>query len=82
MPESYTARGFADYATLTDLNGGEVIVRQSSLATDEAVWIFWHETDQTRAAGYSKGSPHLNVEMARRVVAALNEFIGEHQTAP
>lgn len=35
-----TPRGFAIYATLTDVSGRTIRVQQSSLATEDAVWIF------------------------------------------
>lgn len=83
MPESFTDRGFADYLHLTDQYGNEVVVRESSLATDRCVWIFCNEGPDWKLAYDLNGdvitpSPHLNVEMARKVRDALQEFIDAH----
>ena len=69
-----TPRGFAVYDEFTDKYRNQVRVQKSSLATDDCVWVFAHpEGDSTESA-----SPHLNVEMAARLRAALGEFIREH----
>lgn len=79
MPESYTERGFADYVTLTDRYGNYVIVRQSSLADEDCVWIFCNRSDKWPADLDSPDpSPHLTVDMARQVRDALDEFIRDH----
>lgn len=77
MPDrSVTDRGFTTYDQLRDHNGTLVVVRQSSLATEDCVWIFSedHETGDRRP-------PHLNVEQATRVRDALDAFISEHASA-
>lgn len=69
---SHTERGFVIYDELTDRYGHEVRVQQSSLATEDAVWIFCDAE-----------APHLTVKMAARVRDALDAFIREHsQDAP
>lgn len=101
MPDrTTTERGFDVYDEFTDLYGSKIRVQASSLATDDAVWIFAeHETpklqprmrERLEAAGFTRPvdlaelaamlepSPHLNVEQAKRVVAALSIFIAEHE---
>lgn len=82
MPETTparreTPRGFAVYDEFTDKYGNRVRVQKSSLATDDCVWVFAHpEGDSAENA-----SPHLTVEMARRLRAALGAFISEHTDA-
>lgn len=66
MPESFTNRGFAVYATVQDNYRQRVEVTESSRADEPAVWIF---------CDGSPGSPHLNREQAIVVRDALNEFI-------
>ena len=103
MPDRTTSRGFAVYAELADASGSEISVRQSSLATDDAVWIFANHPDgyeiparfrdRLAAAGFTtplnlaelgamlEPSPQLNVEQAKQVRDALDEFIREHEAA-
>lgn len=72
MPISYTDRGFATYAEFDDLYGARITVRQSSLAGTDAVWIF----SQSDRDDYKvDGSAHLDLEHAKVVVAALQEWI-------
>lgn len=62
----YTPRGFGIYEHIYDLNGGEVRVQQSSLATTSAVWVFT-----------GGGAAHLDAEQARRVRDALDAWLQE-----
>jgi hypothetical protein len=74
--KTYTDRGFANYAEFDDVYGAKVTVRQSSLATDDCVWIFTKGgTDD------NDGAIHLNVEKTVQLIAALSEWLAE-TTAP
>lgn len=66
----FTPRGFEDYCKFIDTNGSEVVVRASSIATDVCVWIFANNNPHMPNA-----SPHLNVEQAKIVAAALLQFV-------
>jgi hypothetical protein len=56
-----TQRGFGIYAEVTDKYGSKVTVQESSLATDDCVWIF---------ASYSEAG---NVSRADFVLRHLND---------
>lgn len=72
---SATQRGFATYDEFNDRHGCEIRIRQSSLATEPAVWIF--------ASSHGKNEPaYLTIEQAKRVRDALDVFIAENQEAP
>ena len=74
MNRSTTERGFVIYDEFTDAGGTGVRVQESSSAEESRCWIF---TDGS-ARGAS-GTPHLNVEQAKRVRDALGAFIREHE---
>ncbi len=76
MAEKYTSRGFGIYAELTDEYGSKVRVQESSLATEECVWIFCENDHPQWAKTKVTPAPHLNREHARIVRDALTEFIG------
>ncbi len=71
MPKEYTLRGFAIHDSFTDTRGSEIRVQQSSDASDNCVWIFCKRGEQDDA-------PHLNVEQAKLMIAALQEFVDTH----
>ena len=60
----YTPRGFGIYADFMDRYGEHFTVQQSSLATEDCVWI---------GAGSDRG--HLTVEMAVHVRDALTGWL-------
>lgn len=66
----YTDRGFRIYTEFTDRYDHEVRVQQSSLATEDCVWIFGDGAPEVR-------SPHLTVDMAVKVRDALDTWIKE-----
>jgi len=71
-----TERGFAVYAEFKDLDGVNVRIQQSSLATKHAVWI----QNEIVLCGPDKepiGNAHLDKRMARRIVKALQRFIDQ-----
>ena len=70
---SVTKRGFVVYEDFIDTYGNRVRVKQSSSATRDACWIFVDSSDEK---GESRAA-HLNAEQARRVIAALQEWIDE-----
>lgn len=72
MARTTTPRGFHDYDSFRDTYGSEVTVRESSNASGPHVWVFCKENPQM-----VDPSPHLNVEQARRVIAALQAFVDE-----
>ena len=69
MPET-TERGFRVYTTFHDSNGHRTRVQQSSAATEPKVWIFCDSPVEMHP-------PHLTVEHAKMVRAALDRFIAE-----
>lgn len=81
MPEAYTSRGFADYATFTDTYGAKVVVRQSSAATVDRVWIFVDHPSRSDD-GTWKAAAHLSTAQARVVVAALQEWLETAEDDP
>ena len=70
--EYKTPRGFQGYLEMTDLYDARIRVQQSSLAIDSAVWIFCDSSPHME-----NPSPHLNAEMAKKVIAALQEFVDD-----
>ncbi|MCT9932427.1 hypothetical protein N5079_19690 [Planotetraspora sp. A-T 1434] len=71
----YTPRGFRIYAEVTDRYGSRVSVQESSLATEDCVWIFAkNDRDENP-------SPHLTVDNARVIRDALAEFLREWNEA-
>lgn len=75
MPIGFTERGFATYAHFQDTYGAEIIVRESSSAMESKVWIFTDGGGVTN----NKGSVHLNLEQAKTIVAALQEWIDREE---
>lgn len=77
-------RGLVDYAVLRDGYGSVVRVRQSSTAGERFVWIFCDHGAIAGAGPYSiqNPAPHLNVAMARELVAALTKFINGEDPCP
>jgi hypothetical protein len=72
---TFTPRGFVIYDKFADQNGHGVRVQQSSLATEDCVWIFCEDV-----TGKPWGlTPHLTVDQAIRVRDALTAFIDEHR---
>jgi hypothetical protein len=69
----YTERGFAVYDEFTDIYGSEIRVQKSSLASEDCVWIFCYPPDDKDL------NPHLTVEQAERVIAALQRFVQDHK---
>lgn len=61
---SFTSRGFGVYADFTDRYGNNFTVQQSSLATEDCVWV-----------GGADPRGHLTVEMATRVRDALTGWL-------
>lgn len=87
-----TERGFQDYAAIIDTHRNILTVRESSAACVRAVWLFttdengvevkvgmpWRPLKSGEHFQYANAvSPHLDVEAAKRLVAALQRFIDE-----
>lgn len=79
MAEKYTSRGFRIYAELTDRYGSTVRVQESSLATEECVWIFCENGHPQYTKTGVAPAPHLNRDHARIVRDALTEFVGDDE---
>lgn len=84
-----TRRGFNAYGTLKDINGQELRVQESSLATDTACWIFVspseHNPDYTPfkvddVTGYKRyPSIQVNVKQAKKLIKLLEAFINKNR---
>ena len=66
----FTERGFEDFCEFVDTNGSRIVVRQSSSAGVDAVWIFASDNPHMEHP-----SPHLNFEQAKIVADALLAFV-------
>ena len=73
----FTERGFEDFCEFVDTNGSRIVVRQSSSAEADAVWIFASDNPHM-----DDPSPHLNVEQAKIVAAALMAFVHRFEVQP
>jgi len=69
-----TERGFIIYDRFTDRYGTEVVVQESSIAGEWCAWVFANNMHM------EEPSPHLTVENAERLIAALQKFI-DHSSA-
>jgi hypothetical protein len=69
--EQRDERGFVILDEFPDLYGATITVKESSLATQDAVWVF------TEGGGVSmnSGAAHLNREGAERLRDALNDWL-------
>ena len=69
------ARGFFQYGELTDTYGATVRVKESSSAEESKVWI----VTQGGSVNGNNGAAHLNLEQAKRVRDALEEWIKDQE---
>lgn len=67
----HTERGFADYLNARDCYGAEVVVRESSSANEDHVWIFVRGGSVLK----NSGSALLDTEGARAMIAALQSWL-------
>lgn len=72
MPKDYTLLGFEVYDHFKDTKGHDVRVQRSSSEKEDAVWIFCKR-------GEEYDSPHLNIEQAKLMINALQEFIDDYE---
>jgi hypothetical protein len=80
-----TNRGFNEYGKLEDINGQELTVRESSLATDTACWIFIEPSDHNpeytphkvdSVTGYKMyPAIQINIKQAQKLIKLLETFI-------
>lgn len=77
MPKKYSDRGFAIYEELTDTQQTIVKVQKSSLAEENCVFILGNNDISSHPDKYFP--PHLNVEQAKRVIKALQEFVSDNE---
>ncbi|MCJ8223659.1 hypothetical protein [Bacillus paralicheniformis] len=73
MAKKFNENGFRVYDEFKDVNGTQVRIEKSTLATEECVSIF----GDTPLSDHHF-PPHLNVETAKRVIKALQEFVEEN----
>jgi hypothetical protein len=66
-----TERGFA-IAEFTDLYGSVCSIQESSLATDDAIWL---GVDTHHVAGEVSARMHLNKETAKALIPLLQNFV-------
>lgn len=71
MAKALSVRGFALYDKFMDTRGSEIRVQESSWDKEEAVWLFCKRRNQD-------DSPHLNVDQAKKLIKALQEFVNDH----
>lgn len=71
MAIKYTDRGFGTYADFKDSYGASVVIRESSSAEQDAVWLF------VRGGGVENndGAAHLTTKQASVVITALQEWL-------
>lgn len=70
-----TLRGFTIYSEFKDSYGQAVRIQESSAATRKCVWIFCTASDNDCQPKVCLG-PHLTVSQAKRVIRALQRFVG------
>lgn len=73
MPKGFTSRGFAIYDEFRDSYNHSVKIQESSNAGYDAVWIFAQNEDGDLCCS------HLNMDQAKRLRDALDEFIRDHE---
>ena len=81
--KSKTVRGFDIYDEFTDGYNRTVRVQMSSAAAEPMCWIFTHDAEGDDVArnvvgakgGVSALSPHLSKDHAKRLIAALQDFV-------
>ena len=76
MSVGQTERGFTIYDEFIDRYGKNIRVQESSIATEHCVWI---QNEIVVVDGIPLGNAHLTVEMAKRVIKALKEFVKESE---
>ncbi|MBI2934630.1 MAG: hypothetical protein HYY29_03565 [Chloroflexi bacterium] len=79
--KKHTARGFCNYCEGKDTYGIPFLVRESSSATQRAVWVFVRDPEHTKDHLGTKLYPalHLSERNARRLIAGLQQFLGEEK---
>lgn len=76
----FTGRGFAVYGRVTDSRNTKVRVQESSAVGRPHAYVFV-EGDPTVYPDVRDASPHLSVEQAQELIAALQRFV-EHAASP
>lgn len=69
----HNERGFKVYDRFDDRYGRAVRVQESSIVGRPHVWIFCGDGDKDQP-------PHLNVELASRLIVALQSFIDDAES--
>lgn len=67
-----TQRGFAIYDEFKDRYDKDITIVKSSIATEDCVWI---QNEVITVDGEAIGNAHLTVDMAKRVIKALQAFV-------
>ena len=81
----YTERGFGEYGRIVDAHGNTILIRESSSAEVNAVWLFCRNRNGEEAVSTGTGrskvmvavSPHLDQKAAEELIAALQRFIAD-----
>ena len=68
-----TDRGWVIYDEFEDRYESAIRVHESSIAFEPCVWIFANDADGARR------SPHLTPEQAKRLIAALQQFVDDSE---
>lgn len=66
-----TGRGFRNYSCFTDADGAEVVVRESSAASQHMLRVF----TRGGTAGPNDGAMHLTEAQVRRLMRAFEKFL-------
>lgn len=73
-----TNRGFNIFTEFKDTYKNTIRVQQSSSAMTNAVWIFTDSTGPSfEKCPENSSAPHLNKTQAKRLIKALQKFVGE-----
>jgi hypothetical protein len=69
-----TSRGFKR-AEFVDLYGEQCSIQESSLATDDAIWLGCNEGKHHHVTGSCMARMHLNRAMAAELIPLLQHFV-------
>ncbi len=75
-----TKRGFRIYGEFIDTYGNDIRIQQSSSAEKHCVWIFSERNGESvvcHLGQWQSYSPHLDVKQAKKLITALQRFIGD-----
>lgn len=76
-PKEVGDRGLLEYASFPDTYGNIVRVQTSSAAVHPCVWVFCQRRTNALTGERIDASPHLTVEMAKKLRDALTQWIDD-----